>query len=116
MVRQGRCRCGMVLTFQHGMSGFKMRCPQCGAVVRLRTEPPHPYPSPIEGERGRGEGPDTEPREPGSDTIELEPYLGNGLDSTAASGKNFWLGLIIGAGLFLSAVALTTLFWMTRKH
>lgn len=38
MTRRGQCRCGTILLFQRTSRGFKTRCPDCGAVVRLRTE------------------------------------------------------------------------------
>ena len=37
MARRGRCRCGFVLEFHRGEQGYKTRCPECGAVVRLRS-------------------------------------------------------------------------------
>jgi RNA polymerase subunit RPABC4/transcription elongation factor Spt4 len=37
MARRGRCRCGFVITFHRGASGYKARCPACGSVVRLRS-------------------------------------------------------------------------------
>ena len=37
MARRGRCRCGFILCFQKGAEGYKTRCPECGAVVRLRS-------------------------------------------------------------------------------
>ena len=40
MPRRGRCRCGNILVFHRGPQGYKMRCPQCLAVVRLRLGPP----------------------------------------------------------------------------
>jgi hypothetical protein len=36
MARRGRCRCGFILKFHRGENGYKTRCPECGAVVRLR--------------------------------------------------------------------------------
>gem|GEM_PF-4460214 len=36
MSRRGRCRCGFVLKFHRGENGYKTRCPECGAMVRLR--------------------------------------------------------------------------------
>src|SRR5947209_12009700 len=36
MARRGRCRCGFVLKFHRGENGYKTRCPECGAMVRLR--------------------------------------------------------------------------------
>lgn len=36
MARRGRCRCGTVLQFHKGSEGYKMRCPSCSSVVRLR--------------------------------------------------------------------------------
>jgi hypothetical protein len=38
MPRRGLCRCGTVLKFESGPDGYKMRCPGCGAVVRLRAD------------------------------------------------------------------------------
>jgi hypothetical protein len=38
MQRSGQCKCGAVLTFEEGPSGYKGRCPKCGAIVRLRLE------------------------------------------------------------------------------
>jgi hypothetical protein len=38
MARRGRCRCGAILKFHRGPEGYKTRCPECGAVVRLRVE------------------------------------------------------------------------------
>src|SRR5262245_19884358 len=62
MARRGRCRCGCLLTFQREREGYKTRCPQCQAVVRL-------------GKRGRT------PRKHAATvsaaeppTIELEPW------------------------------------------
>ena len=40
MTRRGKCRCGAVLDFKETLRGFKMRCPQCHAIVRLRQEQP----------------------------------------------------------------------------
>ncbi len=37
MARRGQCRCGLVLTFHRTSHGYKIRCPSCGAVVRLRV-------------------------------------------------------------------------------
>ena len=38
MPRRGLCRCGNVLQFTAGAHGYKMRCPSCGSVVRLRPD------------------------------------------------------------------------------
>ena len=49
MPRRGKCRCGTVLTFERTAQGYKVRCPNCQAVVRLRakeTAPPPPAPAP----------------------------------------------------------------------
>jgi hypothetical protein len=40
MARRGRCHCGHILQFQRGPEGFKVRCPQCGSVVRLQAVAP----------------------------------------------------------------------------
>jgi hypothetical protein len=42
MTRQGRCRCGEILQFRRGPDGYKVRCPKCSAVVRLRVAPRAP--------------------------------------------------------------------------
>lgn len=39
-VYRGRCRCGQVLTFRQGPWGYKVVCPTCGAVVRLKAPAP----------------------------------------------------------------------------
>ena len=38
MARRGRCRCGFILRFEKGKDGYKTRCPECGAVVRLQLQ------------------------------------------------------------------------------
>jgi hypothetical protein len=38
MPRRGRCRCGLLLIFRRSDQGYKTRCPNCGSVVRLRTD------------------------------------------------------------------------------
>lgn len=38
MQQRGRCRCGAVLLFERTHQGYKTRCHECGAVVRLRVE------------------------------------------------------------------------------
>jgi hypothetical protein len=40
MARRGRCRCGVILDFNRGPEGYKTRCPNCKAVVRLRVGNP----------------------------------------------------------------------------
>ena len=46
MPRRGKCRCGTVLDFERTANGYKVRCPNCQAIVRLRAEEPPPPPSP----------------------------------------------------------------------
>jgi hypothetical protein len=49
MPRRGKCRCGKILVFERTAQGYKVRCPACQAVVRLRAEggpPPPPAPTP----------------------------------------------------------------------
>jgi hypothetical protein len=41
MARRGQCRCGTILEFEPTSLGYKTRCPQCKAVVRLRLEAAH---------------------------------------------------------------------------
>src|SRR5437016_4573558 len=38
MSRRGRCRCGAILKFRQGPEGYKMRCPECDSIVRLRVD------------------------------------------------------------------------------
>jgi hypothetical protein len=46
-MRRGRCRCGKILHFHMTPRGYKMRCPRCLAIVRLRVDkPPPPAPPP----------------------------------------------------------------------
>jgi hypothetical protein len=40
MTRRGKCRCGTILEFEKTSLGYKTRCPQCKAVVRLRPDEP----------------------------------------------------------------------------
>ena len=47
MPRRGKCRCGTVLTFERTAQGYKVRCPNCQAVVRLRAEAAAPLPPPV---------------------------------------------------------------------
>ena len=57
MSRRGKCRCGKILVFERTARGYKVRCPDCQAVVRLRAveaaqrpqragPPPLPRPTP----------------------------------------------------------------------
>src|SRR5438046_10424100 len=45
MAQRGRCRCGAILDFQQSEHGYKMRCPECGSVVRLRIDLPQTVPA-----------------------------------------------------------------------
>ena len=38
MARLGKCRCGTILQFEMTPVGYKRRCPECKAVVRLRVD------------------------------------------------------------------------------
>jgi hypothetical protein len=38
MARLGQCRCGAILRFEKTSRGYKMRCPVCKSIVRLRTD------------------------------------------------------------------------------
>jgi hypothetical protein len=40
MGKRGQCRCGTILRFELTARGYKMRCPVCQSVVRLRADPP----------------------------------------------------------------------------
>jgi hypothetical protein len=38
MTQRGKCRCGTILQFAKTSQGYKTRCPQCQAIVRLRED------------------------------------------------------------------------------
>ena|SRR5947209_6352650 len=40
MARRGRCPCGSIVEFESSPDGYKTRCAQCGAVIRLRPGEP----------------------------------------------------------------------------
>jgi hypothetical protein len=51
MSRRGQCRCGTILDFALGPNGYKMRCPTCGSVVRLRFDSSTPSSGPRQRKR-----------------------------------------------------------------
>jgi hypothetical protein len=66
MARRGKCRCGKILTFHRGPEGYKMRCPGCSSVVRLRirraaADDPEPLQCPCGAVLPTGELPPTCP-------------------------------------------------------
>jgi hypothetical protein len=73
--RSGQCKCGAILTFEQGPSGFKGRCPKCDAVVRLRVEegataPPATPPAASAAAR-RGNGRPPRPSDPRLSVVAL---------------------------------------------
>ncbi len=92
----GQCRCGAILRFRPGPSGYKMRCPKCGAGVRLRVEtlPTTDY-APLTHNGAAGET-DT----PSVDVVSVA----NGQKATFGS-RRFWIAAVglmvagVGAGL-----------------
>jgi hypothetical protein len=72
MSRRGQCRCGLVLKFRRTAQGYKMRCPSCGAVVRLRTCKPRRKSTPTE-EPAILPPPETEAPLPDDIDVELVP-------------------------------------------
>lgn len=63
MTRRGQCRCGAVLEFKETSRGFKTRCTQCGAIVRLRIDQSMPVPRPHAPSRVPAPLPDKAPQE-----------------------------------------------------
>ena len=50
MARRARCRCGEMLNFRKGPAGYKMRCPSCNSVVRLKRQKPTRMKAAVGGE------------------------------------------------------------------
>jgi hypothetical protein len=105
MARRGQCRCGLVLTFHRTAKGYKMRCPSCGAVVRLRVEPkrrkppadPHPAAPPAA----------EAPPAPDEFDVELMP-----LPAPPGRPGRAWLLLVVGGvTVLLLAVAAGAAWW-----
>jgi|SRR6516162_3527490 len=134
MQRSGQCKCGVILTFEQGPSGYKGRCPKCGAVVRLRlagdpatpapaTRPARRPPRPSDprlsvvalrepGPVAPGE-PDldaTTPFEP-IDEVHIEPWTPPPAPAKASFGRRYGLALAAGAVTLIAAGALIAL-WL----
>jgi hypothetical protein len=96
----GRCRCGAVLHFQPGPFGYKMRCPQCGAGVRLRLDTmatteytPAPGEPPLPGKEVVG-------------VVEMEPVA----DASRPRRTALWVWLAAG-GLVLGLALAAGIWW-----
>lgn len=104
MARRGRCRCGEVLKFKRGPQGYKTRCPNCGAIVRLEKPGPSrapavPPPIPAAG------------APPQPVVVELKPYAAPPAPSLRDVGLG-WLALAVGGGLALVLAGLAGLVWL----
>ncbi len=87
MSRRGQCRCGLVLTFQRTVQGYKMRCPSCGAVVRLRAGKKRRKPAVAKTER-MALAPYLAPAEPDEFDVEPVPLVEAPTRSAGRSRRN----------------------------
>ncbi len=102
MPRRGQCRCGLVLTFHRTPQGYKMRCPSCGAVVRLRV--------PSKRRRRRPDATAAQRPEPDEIDVELLPAMPPG-EPRSAPVRRAWLLLALGVGVAFVAVAAGAVWW-----
>jgi hypothetical protein len=107
MARRGQCRCGLVLTFHRTAGGYKMRCPSCGAVVRLRVKDKERRPTPGATVAQPPAG-DLPPDEIDVELVSLEE-LGAGPSRPPRRGKS-WL-IVVGGGIVFLVVAGGVLWW-----
>jgi hypothetical protein len=110
MARRGQCRCGLILTFHRSGGGYKMRCPGCGAVVRLR----------VKGKKRRRPRPEATVIQPvaadlpPSDEIDVElvslSELAVGAPRHPRRPGKLWL-VVVGGGAAVLAAAAGLLWW-----
>lgn len=118
MTRRGRCQCGQILYFQQGPDGYKVRCSECGSVVRLRAHGPHkpapsrlspPAPDSTEELPPSGVAPETLPALPPAATEPEPALLLQMLPRTPPAPPSFWteqpLLVALGVGLTVLVVA-----------
>jgi hypothetical protein len=96
----------LVLTFHRTAQGYKMRCPSCGAVVRLRAE----------GKRRkrRAEPAPVQPQVLAPDEFDVELVSPSELADEprpARPRRKPW-GLVIAVGVVLAAVVAGTAWWL----
>jgi hypothetical protein len=132
--RSGQCKCGVILTFEQGPTGYKGRCPKCGAIVRLRVadgppapasaapgvrRPPRPSDPRLSVVSLREPGPAvpgdedpdaTAPFEP-IDEIQLEPWTPPAAPAKAPARSRYGLALAIGGAVLLVGAILVGL-WL----
>jgi hypothetical protein len=100
MARHGRCRCGKILRFRLKPWGYKKRCPQCGAVVRLRV----------------GQRPRTKPR-PNPAPVPVRPAEASGYDvelwptETGPANSLGWYWFWVGLTVVFSLLVILALIW-----
>jgi hypothetical protein len=110
MARRGQCRCGLILTFHRTAQGYKLRCPSCGAVVRLRVK-----------EKRRRRSPQKTVNQPYSDAVspsddeidvELVPLseLSGAAPPSLWRGKR-WLFVAVGGAVLLLALVGSAVWW-----
>jgi hypothetical protein len=73
MARRGKCRCGAILRFHKTEQGYKTRCPECQAVVRLRVDSPTKPKKPRSHAAHTVPAPETLPADFTSPTLENPP-------------------------------------------
>jgi hypothetical protein len=98
----------LVLTFHRTAQGYKMRCPSCGAVVRLRAEPKRRKQSADEGSR-------PEPPAPDEFDVELVPLPDLSAERPAQPRRG--AGLLVAGGaavLLLLVVAAGAVWWFLQ--
>jgi hypothetical protein len=119
MTRRGRCQCGHMLHFELGPDGYKVRCPDCGSVVRLRADGRHkhapallapPLPDSTEETPPSSVAPETLPALPPAAT-EPEPALVlQSLPRTPTVPPSSWteqpLFIVLGVGVAVLVGAL----------
>jgi hypothetical protein len=97
MARRGQCRCGLILTFHRTSQGYKMRCPSCGAVVRLRV-----------GEKRRKR---RAPKEIDVELVSLSELSAERRPAPPRGGPWVIVLAVAAAGVMLLAVAAGAVWW-----
>lgn len=106
MSRRGRCRCGLMLTFRRTAQGYKMRCPSCGAVVRLRVQKKRRMP-PGDGAPAATDLP------PGGFDVELVPVALPTPPPAEPPRRKRWTAALL-AGAVLMGVVGGAVWWFLR--
>ncbi len=115
MALRARCRCGTTLTVKKTDEGYKQKCPECGAMVRVSKPAPPPTvskPSPTSASPPQASGPpetsaSTSPPPTVSKDVEIELVP---IEETSGSLKDLlnlrWVAIAAGIGVILIGVAI----------